>query len=339
MIPIDSTRSVWTSRHPSWSTMRKNAKQNSYSITATRTTGTNPGPLERPWARWRLVGTYREPRPLPATHTRILGREPASRADAPDHLPLHSSFLETRGSFLHTLYRKRLPRRLPGTLWRWGIWFQQLWSQLLPHRWRQPPMVHRREGKGQRRLRNDCWFFRIRECNMCKCSVMGTQERAVQDLLCLVIWFIFGLLDLISAPPLSLSQIGYAIVLLCLVCFVACLYLGFRLWNGLVTLVKAADCFFLSLVLQDYRMPVCAQLLVMMLITGRLWLSHFEFKPVSWLAGDSRLRQPFSLRIHLLELQSLSSICPSTIISYLRSLEAPLVLALWGLSLVLLYFS
>ena len=31
--------------------------------------------------------------------------------------------------------------------------------------------------------------------------------------------FIFGLFDLISAPPLSLSQIGYAIVLLPLVCF------------------------------------------------------------------------------------------------------------------------
>jgi len=36
----------------------------------------------------------------------------------------------------------------------------------------------------------------------------------------------FGLFDLISAPPLSLSQIGYAIVLLCLVCFAGSLYLG-----------------------------------------------------------------------------------------------------------------
>jgi len=40
---------------------------------------------------------------------------------------------------------------------------------------------------------------------------------------------------MISAPPLSLSQIGYAIVLLCLVCFVGSLYLGFRVWNGHVT--------------------------------------------------------------------------------------------------------
>ena len=70
--------------------------------------------------------------------------------------------------------------------------------------------------------------------------------------------------------------------------------------------------------------PVCAQLLVMIVIAGRLSLLGFVFKPVSWLAGDSRLRQTFSLRIHLVERQSLSSICPSTIISYLRSLEASL---------------
>ena len=84
---------------------------------------------------------------------------------------------------------------------------------------------------------------------------------------------------------------------------------------------------FLSLVLQDYRIPVCAQLLVMIVIAGRLLLLGFVFKPVSWLAGDNRLRQTFSLRIHLVERQSLSpgsSICPSTIISYLRSLEASL---------------
>jgi len=57
--------------------------------------------------------------------------------------------------------------------------------------------------------------------------------------------FIFGLFDLISAPPLSLSQIGYAIVLLCLVYFVGSLYLGFRVWNGHVTLARAEHCFFL----------------------------------------------------------------------------------------------
>jgi len=57
--------------------------------------------------------------------------------------------------------------------------------------------------------------------------------------------FIFGLFDLISALPLSLSQIGYAIVLLCLVCFAGSLYVGFRVSNGHVALVKAELCFFL----------------------------------------------------------------------------------------------
>ena len=58
---------------------------------------------------------------------------------------------------------------------------------------------------------------------------------------------------------------------------------------------------FLSLVLQDYRIPLCVQLLVMIVIVGRLSLLGFVFKPVSWLGGDSILRQPFSLRIHLVE--------------------------------------
>jgi len=98
----------------------------------------------------------------------------------------------------------------------------------------------------------------------------------------------------------------------------------FRVWNGHVTLVRAEHCLFLSLVLQDYRIPVGAQLLVMIVIAGRLSLLDFVFKPVSWLAGDSRLRQTFSLRIQLVELQSLSSICPSTMISYLRSLKSSL---------------
>jgi len=89
-------------------------------------------------------------------------------------------------------------------------------------------------------------------------------------------------------------------------------------------IIFADVCLFVSLVFQDYRIPVCAQLLVMIVIAGRLSLLGFVFKPVSWLAGDSRLRQTFSLRIHLVERQSLSSICPSTIISYLRSLEASL---------------
>jgi len=120
--------------------------------------------------------------------------------------------------------------------------------------------------------------------------------------------FIFGLFDLISAPPLSLSQIGYAIVLLCLVCFAGSLYLGFRVWNSHVRLGKAELCFvsFFGLAgLQDSGMCVVA--------TGNdrdcrkaLALGFFVFKPGSWLAGDSRLRQTFSLRIHSVERQSLS---------------------------------
>jgi len=47
---------------------------------------------------------------------------------------------------------------------------------------------------------------------------------------------------------------------------------------------------FLSFVLQDYRIPVCEQLLVMIMIAGRLSLLGFVLKQVSWLAGDSRLR-------------------------------------------------
>jgi len=105
---------------------------------------------------------------------------------------------------------------------------------------------------------------------MCTCSGNRTQKRAVQDLICLV-----DLFDLISAPQLSRSQIGYAIVLLCLVCFVGSLYLGFRVWNGHVTLDRAEHCLFLSLVLKDYRIPVCAQLLVMIVIAGRLSLLGF----------------------------------------------------------------
>jgi len=53
---------------------------------------------------------------------------------------------------------------------------------------------------------------------------------------------------------------------------------------------------FLSLVLQEYRIPVCAELLVMIVIAGRLSLLGFVFKPVSWLVRDSRIRQTFSLK-------------------------------------------
>ena len=96
---------------------------------------------------------------------------------------------------------------------------------------------------------------------------------------------------------------------------------------------------FLVLVWQDYRILVCAQLLVMIVIAGRLSVLDFVFKPVSWLAGDSRLRQTFSLRIHFVERQSLSPICPSTIILLATSpLKPALVPALAGLPPVLLYF-
>jgi len=96
---------------------------------------------------------------------------------------------------------------------------------------------------------------------------------------------------------------------------------------------------FLSLVLQDYRIPVCVQLQVMILIAGRLSLLGFVLKPGSWLAGDSRLRHTFSLRIHFVERQSLSPICPSTIILLATGpLKPPLAPALAGLPPVILYF-
>jgi len=39
---------------------------------------------------------------------------------------------------------------------------------------------------------------------------------------------------------------------------------------------------FVSLVLQDYRIPVYAKLLVMIVIAGRVSLLGFVFKQVSW---------------------------------------------------------
>jgi len=63
---------------------------------------------------------------------------------------------------------------------------------------------------------------------------------------------------------------------------------------------------FLSLVLQDYRLLVCALLVVIIVIAGRLSLLGFVFKPRSRLAGDTRLAQTFGLRIHLIERESLS---------------------------------
>jgi len=79
----------------------------------------------------------------------------------------------------------------------------------------------------------------------------------------------------------------------------------------------------------------------MIVIAGRLSLLGFVFKPVSWLVGDSRLRQTFSLRIHLVERQSLSAQAQSVLeLLSLASglLKAPLVPVLAGLSPVLLYF-
>jgi len=79
----------------------------------------------------------------------------------------------------------------------------------------------------------------------------------------------------------------------------------------------------------------------MIVIAGRLSLLGFVFKPFSWLAGDSRLRQTFSLRIHLVEQQSLS---PRVlfVLQLLSLTSGPLkprlAPALAGLSPVLLYF-
>jgi len=96
---------------------------------------------------------------------------------------------------------------------------------------------------------------------------------------------------------------------------------------------------FPSLVLQDYRIPVCVQLLVMIVIAGRFLLLGFVFNPVSWLARDSRLQPTFSLRIHLVERRSLSPMCPSTIIPLATGPLKPLLaLVLAGLLPVLLYF-
>jgi len=60
----------------------------------------------------------------------------------------------------------------------------------------------------------------------------------------------------------------------------------------------------------------------MIVIAERLSLLGFVFKPVSWLEEDSRLQQTFSLRIHLVEWQSLSPVCSSTMMPYFRSPEA-----------------
>jgi len=80
----------------------------------------------------------------------------------------------------------------------------------------------------------------------------------------------------------------------------------------------------------------------MILIAGRLSLLGFVFKPVSWLAGDSRLRQTFSPRIQLVERQSLSPLAQFVLqtIIFLATgpLKPPLAPALAGLSPVLLYF-
>jgi len=96
---------------------------------------------------------------------------------------------------------------------------------------------------------------------------------------------------------------------------------------------------FLSLVLQDYGIPVCAQLLVMVVIAGRLSLLDFVFIPIYWLVGDSRLGQTISVRIHLVERRSRNPICPSMIILLATcALKPHLAAALASLSPVVLYF-
>jgi len=96
-------------------------------------------------------------------------------------------------------------------------------------------------------------------------------------------------------------------ILLCLVCVDGSLYLGFRVWNCHVTWVKAERRLLVSFFglagLQDSGMyaatgndPDCRKGIAL----------GFVFKSVSWLAGDNRLRQTFSLRIHKVGPQSLS---------------------------------
>ena len=80
--------------------------------------------------------------------------------------------------------------------------------------------------------------------------------------------------------PVTLSQIGYTLVLLYLVCLSGGLYLEFCVWNGQVTLVEIEP-MFVSLLLQDNTIPVSAQLLVIIAIAVRLSLLLFVFKPVS----------------------------------------------------------
>ena len=68
-----------------------------------------------------------------------------------------------------------------------------------------------------------------------------------------------------------------------------------------------------------------AQLLVMIVIAGRLSLWIYVFKPVSWLAGDSRLRQTLTLRIHLVERRSLQLPVPLDLDLFTRApIEASL---------------
>jgi len=94
-----------------------------------------------------------------------------------------------------------------------------------------------------------------------------------------------------------------------------------------------------SLFMLDYRIPVWAQQLVIILLARRPshWL--YLLKPVFRQAGDSRLQQLFRPRTHLVEQSSLSPISLSNIIFLATgSLKPSLTPPLAGLLPVRLYF-
>ena len=77
----------------------------------------------------------------------------------------------------------------------------------------------------------------------------------------------------------------------------------------------------------------------MIVIAERLLVWLYVFEAVSWLAGDSRLQQSFSLRIFWLEGRLLSPISPLPLISLeTGTLKSPLAPVLAALSPILLYF-
>ena len=84
----------------------------------------------------------------------------------------------------------------------------------------------------------------------------------------------------------------------------AAMRLAFQTVRWSVLRRKSPQCLFLAL-FTSLKYAVLA--IRISVIARRLSLWIYVFKPVSWLAGDSRLRQTLILRIHLVELRSFSS--------------------------------